>query len=227
MCGDQRHAICLTFKDKGTQSPTLDIRRLLSMLRPSRELPLPLPYALAPRVMMPPSLCGSALSRYALEPGNLIAVGDPRLMQAISKLAKEWKLQHFSPAFPGGSEAKAVLEARLAPYALLAVVTKLVAHLLVRSGLGAMRREDAAVKFDKRARRTPGNVAVRRLMTPTHIFGGLTRDASENSSAAAALICISAPQVPLETWTQPGFVQNNIRSLEPILPVNMIIKTEE
>ncbi|KAJ7691278.1 hypothetical protein B0H17DRAFT_1201138 [Mycena rosella] len=166
----------------------------------------------------------------------LLAVSDPRLISGVRALVSALKLPAFAPPSPlpasspglpqfpiNPALSPADIKADVAPYALLALLTKQFVRTLVKTGLevAGQDRQRAMLQVDGRARRLP-NIAElfsereRRMLTPTHILRGVIargRDyndrlgmammswAERSAVAAAAAATAAADRSGWQQWT--------------------------
>ncbi|KAJ6491775.1 hypothetical protein C8R47DRAFT_1271517 [Mycena vitilis] len=150
----------------------------------------------------------------------LLTVSDPTLVAAIRRHVSALKLRSFVPPTPPAAAVVAGLphfpinpalsatetQIEVAPYAMLALLTKLFVRTLVKTGLEvAVRdRQRAMVQVDGRARRlqSVGDVSgerERRMLTPSHVLRGVvSRGWDWNDEIGAALTgCLARSGVPL------------------------------
>ncbi|KAJ7168069.1 hypothetical protein C8R43DRAFT_135738 [Mycena crocata] len=202
--------------------PMIDVSRLLPRRRqgvsPLTSVPFPAP-ASAQTNGYPES---SARNRaWGSRAPALLALSDPRLISSVHRLTSALKLPSFDPPPPPTSGlphypisatlSAGEIQADVAPYALLALLTKQFVRALVRTGLdtAARDRHRAMAQVDGRVRRLP-NVAElfgdreRRMLTPSHILRGvLSRGWEWNDDLGMAMLgCLSRSGVPLHALQQ-------------------------
>ena len=184
--------------------PRIDIRRLL-MNGDSPDEP-------------PPSLLRNDTAM-TLEDRSLVSAADSNMTMWIRQLTEDlglFRFEHSSkatdgpdslPTFPLDQfgDNKIDVERRLAPFALLALVTKQFAKRLVRDGMDVAERDNViASGLAKGNRRRPKKKATtQRLLTPTHVLSGILargrgRASEEDGSDAVILSSLSKLGIGVE-----------------------------
>ncbi|KAJ6544654.1 hypothetical protein DFH09DRAFT_1088519 [Mycena vulgaris] len=157
---------------------------------------------------------------------GLVAVSNPRLITAVRALVLALKLPSFTLAPPPPSPtaspdlprfpidpalSPAEIQADVAPYAMLSLLTKQFVRALVNTGLevAARDRHRAMVQVDGRARRLPNvadlfNERERRMLAPSHILRGVvTRGWDWKDELGIAMLgCLARSGVPLQQPVQ-------------------------
>ncbi|KAJ7133392.1 hypothetical protein C8R44DRAFT_772329 [Mycena epipterygia] len=163
----------------------------------------------------------------------LLATSEPRLISAVRALISTLKLPSFSPSpsnpsssslpeFPINPElSSAEIQADIAPYAMVSLLTKQFVRALVKTGLdiAARDRHRAISQVDARTRRLP-NVAdlfsdrERRMLTPSHILRGVVaRGWDWNDELGMAMMgCLARSGVPLQPQQPVGAEDSFSRS---------------
>ncbi|OBZ68771.1 hypothetical protein A0H81_11328 [Grifola frondosa] len=193
---------CMSFNGESTRLPLLDIERLLNPASNN------VPYGLCPAVFaVPPPVISHG---YIPSSSDLVSIGDPKLISAIRALAGIWKLEHLgweAETTPENDHLssrteldrpKAVIDDQLAPFSVLAMLTKLFVRLLVHRGMDAFYRDEAATRtierYDRSVRR-PGwgadSSALRRLLTPSHVLRGLATHVQHGLTDSAVFLCLA------------------------------------
>ncbi|KAJ7468709.1 hypothetical protein FB451DRAFT_1257076 [Mycena latifolia] len=195
--------------------PIIDISRLL----PHPRFPSPLPSltTIVPLSARSRSAARVRDSSWDSRAPTLLAVADPRMISAVRGLVAALKLPSLAPpAAPKGdlpqfpinpALSPTEIQAEVAPYAMLSLLTKQFVRALVTTGLevGARDRQRAVAQIDGRARRL-ANVAglfgerERRMLTPSHILRGVVGRGWEwNDGLGTAMLgCLARSGVPLE-----------------------------
>lgn len=193
-------AACTVFNAPSTQLPLLDVQRLLEY-RPGEALGLP--YGLSQRLWA--TADRHATPKRSPSSADLVAIAHPGLLAAVRALAAEWHLTHLQAPIPppqdtgGGLASRAPVDRPrrellddLAPYATLTTALGCMVRLLVRSGLDALQRDEAAQRgLVRRGRGRAETAGARRLLTPSHISRGLTDNAARGLAESAALVCLA------------------------------------
>ena len=190
-------AACTVFNAPSAQLPLLDVQRLLEY-RPGEARGLP--YGLSQRLWA--TADRHATPKRSPSSADLVAIAHPGLLAAVRALAAEWHLTNLQAPIPppqdtgGGLVSRAPVDRPrrellddLAPYAMLTAAVGCMVRLLVRSGLDALQRDEAAQRG--LVRRSRGRAETRRLLTPSHISRGLTDNAGRGLAESAALVCLA------------------------------------
>lgn len=198
----------LVHDDTGWQRMSmLDARRLLGLPSSPISDQLPTPHLLAPgQVLDTPKSIGvhpiepTSISRFLSSSRDLVAIASPELVIAIQKLIRPLSLPHFEL---GSSEQfqrtweldkpRAQVEAQLAPYALMASLTKNFVGLLVNTGMQTATLDSsmAAARARAEGRSTRKTKQTRdRLLTPSHIIRGLA-GVQGSSICSATALCLT------------------------------------
>ena len=107
----------------------------------------------------------------------LVAIGDPPLTISISRIVNALGLKHFvsleMTSDENGRHGKTDLERSLAPFSLLAVISRLFIRLLVERGLEVASRDkkNGAGFFSEYEKKRDGRTTS--MLTPTHILRGV------------------------------------------------------
>ncbi|PCH40183.1 hypothetical protein WOLCODRAFT_150222 [Wolfiporia cocos MD-104 SS10] len=190
-------SICLSFNGSSVRIPLFDVYHLLESL-PGVGAVHGTSYGLAPTMFMPPA---TSHNKRAPPPGDLINIAHPRLVTAIRSISAAWKLQHLGTTSQGSSgvaelsETRQVVTDQLAPFALLATVTRCMIRLLVRRGVETYRQDETALQALGHQKRKMGrqqtSITPRRILTPSHILRGLAVGAQRELVDCAALLTIA------------------------------------
>lgn len=181
-------------------------------------------------------------SRYLSSTHDIVAVANPDLTMGISKIIRPLALSHFgrmsidSTTFPicelGGSKTQ--VETQLAPYALLASVTKTFISLLVQSGLDAASLDVSviAARAKSEGRNTRKTRLTRdRLLTPSHIIRGLAGGSTQRGGALSATsLCLTRLGLGVSGDSDDGrmvAMGTRDRVFNDILPGEVDVKAEE
>lgn len=186
---------CMEFNAPPTGLPLLEVQRLLER-RPGELVGTP--YRLSQSLWR--TVDRHATSRGSPSSADLAAIAHPRLLTAVRALAAEWHLTNLQLPIPPLQDTGLVSRAPassprqdllddLAPYAMLTAAASCMVRLLVRSGLDALQRDEAAQR--RFVKRSQGKTGVRRLLTPSHISRGLTDNAGHGLAESAALVCLA------------------------------------
>ncbi|KZT11963.1 uncharacterized protein LAESUDRAFT_160608 [Laetiporus sulphureus 93-53] len=236
--GSSNWAVCTTFNAPTPRLPLLVLNHLMGKISDAGPAE-PLSYELHPTIYSVPypSTQGPGV---AMSSSDLPAFVDPALVYAIRNVSAMWRLKHFAAASQLFSDSANDLSGRtgvnrprqellddLAPYALLAAVTRSMVKLLVHDGVSAFRRDEAALRAlgpddrpaKRRAQTTP---AIRRLLTPSHIARGLELNAGRGLVGSAALLSLALLGA---TGVDTG--SGVIPSARAILGSNVTVKMEE
>lgn len=145
----------------------------------------------------------SSLSRTLTSARNLVAIADPGFTMAIRMIIQPLGLSNFNRTLPGSSPfplsefgaSKSEVDTQLAPYALLASLTKIFVKLLVSSGLDAANLDMSvfAAKAKAEGQSTRRTKRLReRLLTPSHIIRGVAAASGRHGHAeAASSLCLN------------------------------------
>lgn len=126
----------------------------------------------------------SPTAKYGIYPVKpLVAIGDPLLVTSISRIVNALSLKYFVPMDMTCDEiaghGKMDIERKLAPFALLAVMTRLFIRLLVERGLEVVARDKKnGGGFSSKYQKTR-NERITRVLTPTHILSGVVSRGGE------------------------------------------------
>ncbi|KAJ7774622.1 hypothetical protein DFH07DRAFT_986648, partial [Mycena maculata] len=207
--------------------PMIDVSRLLprrhraTSLAPSRMI-VPLNAPLAAQAYQRPEA--------RVRDGNwdtrapaLLAVTDPTLISAVRDLVLALKLPSLNSSSPTSTElpkfpidpalSPAEIQADIAPYAMLSLLTRQFVRALVKTGLDVTTRDRqrAMVQIDGRARRLPGVAELfsdreRRMLTQSHILRGVVTRGWNDELGTALMGCLARSGVPLlqQRWVGPG-----------------------
>ncbi|KAH9942886.1 hypothetical protein B0H21DRAFT_823826 [Amylocystis lapponica] len=185
---------CVAFKTtEEVRMPLFDVHRLLT---PSNAHG-PSSYTLHATLSAVPPTSYAGL-HHIPSSADLVSIADPHLTTAICALTLKWKLEHVS-AQPASltelSRPREEIVDRLAPHALLAVLTKSFLRVLLHRGVDAFRRDEAAARMLSRYERPrhKGRDATGplRLLTPAHVVRGLASHAPHARQDAATLLALS------------------------------------
>jgi hypothetical protein len=178
----------------------IDVRRPLGLLSSSIPDHPSNTHLVSPSVFTSPDLTLyipteiPSISQLLYSPRDLVATANPELSMAIRDIVQPLRLVCFDRLSPRGllldhRGTKSQVEAQVAPYALLASLTKTFVHLLVRSGLDAANLDMsmATAKAKAEGRGTRKSKQPRdRLLTPSHIIRGVTGGSNQHSRPLAA-----------------------------------------
>jgi hypothetical protein len=163
-----------------------------------------------------------SISQLLSSPRDLVAIANPKLSMAIRDIVQPLGLVCFDRLTPESSlfafsecrGTKSQVETQVAPYALLASLTKSFVHLLVRSGLDAagldMSMATAKAKADGRSTRKSKQPRDR-LLTPSHIIRGLTGGSIQRGRPlTAASLCLARLGIsqPVTMGTQDSVIES-------------------
>jgi hypothetical protein len=138
-----------------------------------------------------------------LSPRDLAAIANPELTMAVRKIVQPLRLPCFEQ-FSQHHGSKSQMEAHVAPFALLASLTKSFVHLLVRSGLDAasLDMSMAAAKAKAQGRSIRKTKQPRdHLLTPSHIIRGLSGGSIQRDRPLAATISFCLARLGLGVST--------------------------
>ena len=205
----------------------LDVRRLLGLpLSPiGDQVSTPQPVTQGQGLDTTKSTGDSAtepapISRFLSSSRDLVAIASPELVIAMKKLIQPLSLNHFEPvsleSLQEMDKSRAQVEAQLAPYALMASLTKHFVGLLVHTGMQAAAMDlsvaAARAKAERRNARKPKQ-SCDRLLTPSHVIRGLTaaQGSSTTSLCLASLgICASESFVGMGSQEVSSEVQTGM-----------------
>ena len=201
-------AVCTEFNAAPAQPPLLDVQKLLEY-RPGDVHGLP--HGLSQKLWTTAS--SNSTPKRSPSSADLVAIAHPGLLAAVRALAAEWHLANLQAPIPPLQDTAGDLESRapvnrprhellddLAPYAMLTAALGCMVRLLVRSGLDAVQRDEAAQRgLVRRSRGKVETASARRLLTPSHISRGLTDNAGRGLAESAALVCLAGLGFKLAT----------------------------
>lgn len=206
---DTLTSACAAFVETVSLPPLLDIKYFVGRSA-ANSGPSWSPYAFSPAIFVPLSPRANTLQ---INSSDLVACADPNLISSIQRLVQRWDINRLRstldddiPEYTTLARRTALQGSRMelcdrvAPYALLALLTRSIVKLLVHRGLGSFRQDEASTRLlerQDRPRRRAGPIpqisstVTRRLLTPSHIFRGLAAAAQSGVLDSAALIALS------------------------------------
>lgn len=184
--------VCIVFNDESTEisRPALDIRNFLRLsdIKPKgqAEIISPSQPVKVSNFISPPSPLVATPRHMLLSASDLVAVADPTLVNALRRISPLWNLDFLNGGTPRDlnpnafnlialNHRRADIEDELAPFALLAVLAKSMTRVLIDIGLETFRADERHLRTlgKPRARGLEQKLAIRRLLTPSHILRGL------------------------------------------------------
>jgi hypothetical protein len=226
--------------------PILNLNRLLPMSARRRDAapPVPSTMAIVPVNTAPPPSTVSPNSTWESRVPTLLTASDPKFISATRALISALKLPSFDirrpapapglPAFPiDPAVSPAEIQADVAPFAMISLLTKQFARTLIKSAVEASNsdRLRAMKQVDSRIRRQPNVVQLfsereRRMLLPSHVIRGVSvRGWNWKDELGMAMLgCLTRSGVPLQQH-HPGPVAGlanasglqNIRGEQEIL----------
>ncbi|KDQ50500.1 hypothetical protein JAAARDRAFT_51235 [Jaapia argillacea MUCL 33604] len=175
--------------------PLLSVGKLLSAQQNFDQ-----PYGLSSVIFLPRMM--SIPNTIDFQPSSLVEVSDPGMVIAIQHVIhrllpphalddaptseRPHKIRHIPTLTTG--QAKADLEAALAPSALLSLTLKPLIRLLLRGGVNALRQDPLIPRPPERRSRNTVKPQKCRLLTPSHLLRGLIDSASHDQVSAAMFL---------------------------------------
>ena len=185
-------AVCLTFNGDTASLRPLDVSKLLRqpssfMLHGDAHVGQA-NHAHAQRIS----------DRTHFSPRDLMMVADPALVLPIQRMCAKWYPRGFPTAAPGftghltsapGTEtqesSKDDVARDLSPAALLSLATHSLVKALIQGGLDEHQRDQTGLRALSAKRHPRRSAQNGRLLTPSHIFRGLTHDTTRTPLANA------------------------------------------
>ncbi|KAL6302839.1 hypothetical protein BKA93DRAFT_379999 [Sparassis latifolia] len=191
---------CLTFSGARTRLPLFDVLSLTASRTGPRQYPL------NAALFSERDACRSGDTPLSIS--ALVASTDPNFITALRTLVSSWNLEQFNAGDQISADQNALLSTRtklhqprekmeeqLAPYAILALLTKSFAELLVHRGLDAFRYDEAAFRTlgreDRWRCRDNTQTNPIRLLTPSHVLRGLSMHVQGRLADGAALLSVA------------------------------------
>jgi hypothetical protein len=157
-----------------------------------------------------------SMSRLLTSARDLVAIADPEFTMAMRTIVHPLGLSNFGRTPPGSSSFplselgafRSEVDAQLAPYALLASVTKNFIKLLVSSGLDTANLDMSAfaAKAKAEGQSTRRTKRLRdRLLTPSHIIRGVAAGSARHGHLEATLfLCLNKLGLGVSSFASPA-----------------------